>query len=214
MTRNDLIDTLIEDHGTLFSEEIGADIARDEPQQLFFWLLGALLMSSRISAGNAVEALQALKADGTHKIDAIKAANRQHLVSVLNHNGYARFDNQGADYIRGAARLVDEHYGGDLRRLRDRAETRDGILDALTEVKGIGQTGAAIFAREAQIAWDPLYPMMDEVSAGKAGELGLPDAAGPLSEAAGSRERFTRLVAALVRVSLNGPTDRVKEAVS
>ncbi|MEY8841301.1 hypothetical protein AB9K41_19920, partial [Cribrihabitans sp. XS_ASV171] len=103
MARTDLIDALIEDHGTLYSEEIGANIARDVPQQWFHWLLGALLLSARISAGNAVEAAQALKEEGLHKAEAIRHANHQHLVALLNRNGYARYDNQGADYIHAAA---------------------------------------------------------------------------------------------------------------
>ncbi|HBS50014.1 MAG TPA: hypothetical protein DEA05_07985 [Rhodobacteraceae bacterium] len=212
MAHKDLIDALIEDHGTLFSEEIGANIARDVPQQWFHWLECAVLMSARISAANAVQAARALKDEGLTKPEALRAANRQHLVAVLNRNGYARYDSQGADYLRAAADLVGERHGDDLRKLRDEAGSGEGIREALTGFKGIGQTGAGIFAREAQIAWDALYPTVDGPEVDQAGKLGLPDDAQELADAAGSRERFTRLAAALTRVALHGPSDRVKEA--
>jgi hypothetical protein len=212
MDREKLVDALIADHGALYSEEIGADIARDEPLQWFHWLEAALLMSARIDAAQAIEAVRALKADGLHKPDALRSGNRQHLVAVLNKNGYARYDNQGADYLRAAAERVEDAYGGDLRRMAESAEDADELLEALTGFKGIGRTGAMIFAREAQIAWDKLFPVLDDMSARQAAQMGLPDDARELADLAGSRERFTRLVAALVRVSLGKPSDKVKDA--
>ncbi|MEY8841193.1 hypothetical protein AB9K41_19370, partial [Cribrihabitans sp. XS_ASV171] len=111
------------------------------------------------------------------------------------------------------ADLIGTEYSDDLRHMRDDAGGRNEILEALTAFKGIGKTGATIFAREAQIAWEVLYPMLDDASATQAAKLGLPQDAHGLAEAAGSRERFTRLVAALTRVSLDQPSDRVREAL-
>lgn len=209
---DDIVTALIDDHGTLFSEEIGATIARDEPQQWFHWLIAAQLMSARIAAGNAVQAARALKDEGLHKVDALASVNRNHLVKVLNRNGYARYDNQGADRLIETAKMADARYGGDLRRMRDEGGDRDGILARVQEFKGFGPTGAAIFAREAQIAWEALYPMLDDVSGGQARKLGLPDDAAKLADKAGSAERYTRLVAALTRVALDGPSERVEAA--
>lgn len=207
-------DRLIEDHGRLFSEEIGARIAKDTPQEWFHWLLGALLMSARIGAGQATQAVAALKKEGLHGIDAILSSERARRSDVLNRNGYARYDNRGADYIHSAARLVKDSYRGDLRNLRKQAGDRDAILGALTEVQGIGPVGAGIFAREAQLVWDELYPTIDDVAARAARDLGLPDDADKLSRLAGSRERYVRLATALTRVALDGASTKVKEAAS
>ncbi|EPX76739.1 hypothetical protein [Salipiger mucosus] len=212
MSQQELVEALIADHGTPWSEEIGADIARDVPQPWFHWLLAAQLMSAPIHAGQAARAAAGLKAAGLHKIEAILESDRETRIRVLNESGYARFDNRGADYIFAAAELVRERWGGDLRRLAEEGGDRAGILRALTRVKGIGEAGAAIFAREAQIAWDALYPMLDDAAAEEAGRLGLPREAEALAELAGSRERFVRLAAALVRVALDGPSERVQAA--
>lgn len=207
-----LVAALIDHQGQLFSEEIGAHLDHDAPVQWFHWLAAVLLLSAPIHASSAIQAAAALKAEGLHRADALEGVGRDRLIRVLNANGYARYDNQGADYLIAAARLVQERYHGDLRRLREAAGDAEGILARLKEVKGIGDIGAEIFAREAQLAWDELYPRFEGPGIEAAGDLGLPADAGKLVRLAGDRKRFVHLVAALTRVALEGPADAVAEA--
>lgn len=209
-----LIDTLIAEQGTLYSEEMGAHIARDTPQELFHWLIGAIMLSARISAGNAVQGAAALRKAGLHKIDAIRRADRTELVRVLNRNGYARYDESTADYLKDTADWLHEAHGGDLRRLRDAAGDAKAVLEALQGAKGLGPAGASIFAREAQLAWDVFYPALDGPAEKQARAYGLPDKALDLATAAGDRERYVRLLAALTRVALDGPTEAVERAAA
>lgn len=212
MSRKDIAGKLIVEQGELYSEAMGIDLARGTPEPLFHWLLGALLLSARIPAGNVVRAVRGLKQEKLHTVKGILASSRDERIRVLNENGYARFDNRGADQIHAAAELVDARYRGDLRKLRDAGGDADGIAGRLTEVKGIGPTGASIFCREAQLVWDPLYPRLDGPAADAARDLGLPADAGSLAELAGSRERLVRLAAALTRAALEGPAEAVKAA--
>ncbi|GGL73671.1 hypothetical protein [Wenxinia marina] len=210
MTRKDVATALIDHQGTLYSEAIGATISRNTPQELFHWLIASIMLSARISAGNAVEGAAALREAGLHKIDAILGADRHDLVKVLNGNGYARYDESTADYLRDTARLVDESYDGDLRQMR--GDSADETLKRLQQAKGLGKLGASIFAREAQLVWDELYPTIDGKAVEMAGELGLPTEAEDLRDLAGGRERFVRLVAALTRARLEGPDEAVEAA--
>ena len=212
MAREDVVKALVETQGELYSEAMGASIARDTPQELFHWLLGAILLSARIAAANAVEAARALRSEGLHKIDALLDADRGRVIETLREGGYARYEENAADQIRAAAELAHDRYGGDLRRLRDEAGDAGAILAALREVKGIGSVGASIFAREAQLVWDPLFPRVDGPATDAATDLGLPDEAEALRDLAGDRERFVRLVAALTRAALDGPSDAVRDA--
>lgn len=215
MSQDEIAEALIADQGELFSEQVGAAIARDVPQQWFHWLLTAQLCSARIGAKQALKAAAALKDAGLHKVKAILDSDRQARIRVLNRNGYARFDNVGADQMRAAAELVDRDYDGDLRNLRKAAGgARDAIAKRLQAVKGIGPAGAGIFCREAQIAWDELAPMADDLCLRQAEELGLPRDAARLADLAGSRERYVRLLAGLARAALDGPSDRVKAAAN
>ena len=212
MTRqDDIIDALIDESGVLYSEEIGANIARDTPQELFHWLIASIMLSARISAGNAVQGAAALREAGLHKIDAIQDAAWEDIVRVLNENGYARYDESTARYLQDMAAWAEETCDGDLRRLRDAAEDVNAVLKGLQGAKGLGPTGANIFAREAQLVWDVFYPRLDGPAEKQAKKMGLPDDAQKLAGAAGSRERFVRLVAALTRVALDGPGPRVKD---
>ncbi len=92
MTQKDAVDALISHQGTLYSEEMGAHVENDTPQELFHWLIGAIMLSARISADNAVRGCKALRENDFHKIDVILERDYWDLVKVLNENGYARYD--------------------------------------------------------------------------------------------------------------------------
>ncbi|MGZ9812256.1 hypothetical protein ACXN5S_17475 [Pseudoroseicyclus sp. H15] len=204
MSQTSIAQALIDSQGELYSEAIGANIARDTPQELFHWLIGSVMLSARIASGNAVQGAAALREAGLHKIDAILKADGAQIVRVLNKNGYARYDESTADYIRDNARFVEETYGGDIRGMRE-----GDVLKNLQQIKGIGPAGAEIFAREVQLVWDECYPTLGKPGAKAAKKLGLPEASEALADLAGGREAFVRLVAALTRASLEGPSEAV-----
>lgn len=210
MSRQDIVETLIARQGVLYSEEAGANLARDEPEDWFLWMLAALLMSARIGADQAVRATAALRAEGLGTVTALLDSDRDRLVRVLNANGYARYDNQGAEYIHDAARLVADRYNGDLRQLPADARDREDVRARLRQVRGIGETGARIFCREAQLVWDVLFPFAEGPCLDAARDLGLPADAEALTRLAPSRRGYTRLIAALTRVSLDGPDPEVR----
>jgi hypothetical protein len=72
--------------------------------------------------------------------------------------------------------------------------------------------GVDIFLREVQVAWDELFPFVDERARQNAKELGLPSEAQALLELAG-KDDFPRLLSALVRVGLVGDRDEMLEEV-
>ena len=83
----------------------------------------------------------------------------------------------------------------------------------LQECKGLGEVGADIFCREAQIVWDELYPFADRRALEAARRLGLEDDPGLLAKRV-PRKEFPRLVAALVRTGLAKDYDGVLEAAA
>lgn len=215
MTQHDIADALIREQGTLYSEAMGAHIDRNTPQELFHWLIGAMLLSARISGDLAIEAGAALRAKDLHKIGVILDTPRAKRIEVLNKNGYARYDNITADYLYDTATLVDEKYKRDLRRLRAEADGDEKrAVSLLSEAKGIGETGAHIFLREMQFVWDEYYPRIDGPAVKAAKTLHLPEDAARLAKLASSREHFARLVAALTRADLEGPAEAVKKAAA
>ena len=78
------------------------------------------------------------------------------------------------------------------------------------QFKGIGDVGADIFCREAQIAWDELYPFADRKALDIARRFRLPTSAGGLARLVDRRD-LPRLLAGLVRVGLAGEADEIRE---
>jgi hypothetical protein len=135
---------------------------------------------------------------------------------VLNRAGYARYDESTARLLGDSCALLLERYRGDLRRLREQAERdprRERAL--LKEFKGIGDVGVDIFFREAQVAWDELYPFADRRAMRAAQRLGLGGNVHALARLVdGDARQFARLAAALVRVGLERDYEGVREAAS
>jgi hypothetical protein len=205
-----VIDALLERHGQTYAQELGIDVAKGTPSALFRLLVASILFSARIGAGQAVKAARALTNEGWTTAEKLAATSWRERVRVLNRHGYARYDERTASMLGDACELLDR-YRGDLRRLRAEAG-RDPSQERrlLKEVKGLGDVGVDIFFREAQVAWEELFPFVDRRAAQAARRLGLD--ADPRA-LAGNRnpEAFTRLVAALVRTELANDHDPVLE---
>lgn len=196
------------------AQRLGIDVARNTPAPLYRWLIASLLFSARISAGQAHRAAKALFAEGWRTPDKMAATTWAERVKVLNRSGYARYDESTSRMLGDTAEMLLDKYQGDLRKLRAAAERDPGRERALLkECKGIGDVGADIFCREAQIAWDELFPFADRRALDAAGRLGLEDDAGRLAKRV-SRKDYPRLLAALVRAQLAKDFDQVLEASS
>ena len=201
-TQREIVGALVQVHGRTYAAEAGITL-RDTPQPLYQLLVLADLLSTRIRADIAVATAKELFGAGMRDPRRMAGATWQQRVDALGRGGYRRYDESTATRLgEGAERMRDE-YGGDLRRLRaradgDRAELRRG----LREFPGVGPTGADIFLREVQRVWPEVAPYLDAKTLQGAQVLGLPDDPGALVRAAGDTEPAV-LAAALVRVALH-----------
>jgi endonuclease III len=208
-----LAEALLERHGRTFADELGINVTAGTPSPLFRLLVASILFSARIGHRLAFAAARALAEQGWTTPQKLGSATWAQRVRVLNRAGYARYDESTSRMLGDTCALLLERYRGDLRRLRDRAERdprRERAL--LKEFKGIGDTGVDIFLREAQVAWDEVYPFADRRALQAARRLGLGGDEQALARLVdnGARE-FARLVAALVRVGLERDYDGVRE---
>src|SRR5262245_21970649 len=91
-SRQDTLRTLLRDHGRTYADELGIRLAAGGPSALFRWLIAANLFSARIGAGQAMRAAKALSEAGWTTPEKMRASTWEERVRVLNHNGYARYD--------------------------------------------------------------------------------------------------------------------------
>ncbi|WP_367194816.1 hypothetical protein [Amorphus sp. 3PC139-8] len=185
-----------------YAEELGIDLAKNTPSPLFRWLCASLLLSTRISAGLAMAAAKALAENGWTTASKMADATWEERVRVLNHAGYARYDESTSTRLADMSERMIKDYGGDLRKLRE-AAGRDPQEERklLKQFKGIGDVGADIFCREMQVAWPELYPFVDKKSLSSAQKLGLADSEEELAGLV-DRAELPRLLAALIHKEL------------
>ncbi len=203
MTRQDTIRRLLKAAGQSFAGQAGIRLT-DTPGPLYRLQVLALLLSTRINSSIAVAAARELSAAGYTTAQRMCRSGWPDRVAALGRAHYRRYDESTATRLGDGAQLLLDRYGGDLRRLAQKAGHRaDRAGELLQEFPGIGPLGAAIFLREAQTAWTWLQPYLDERVAAAAEQFGLPHTARGLAAAAGTTD-LSRLSAALIRAS----TDR------
>lgn len=194
------VTALLEDYGQTYAEQARIRLT-DKPSPLFRLLVLSTLLSTRISAGIAVDAAIELYSAGFRTPQRMCEATWQQRVDALGRGHYRRYDESTASQLGEGAQLLLDEYRGDLRRLRDAAGDTQGLLDLLQQFPGIGPTGAAIFAREVQGVWPEVAPFFDAKALDGARRAGLPADAEHLGDLVAADDR-PRLAAALVRVAL------------
>lgn len=213
-SRRDIARAVLDLHPRSHAEELGIDVARNTPAPLYQWLIVSLLFSARIPAAQAEKTARALFEQGWRTPRAMADTTWNQRVHLLNRSGYARYDESTARYIGDATDLLRDDYGGDLRRLREAAGRDPGReRELLMAFKGIGEVGADIFCREAQLAWEELHPFADRKALETAGRLGLATDAATLADLVDRRD-LPRLLAGLVRVGLQHEEDEVLRRVA
>jgi hypothetical protein len=131
-----VVRALLERYPRSYAEELGIDPASNRPTDLFRLLTAALLFSARISADIAVAAAEALTEAGWTSAERVAAATWEERARTLNEAGYARYDERTSSMLGDTASFLLEHYGGDLRRLREQAERDPGALRRLLKAPG------------------------------------------------------------------------------
>lgn len=195
-----------------FGGQVGANLTRAGPTDLFRLLTGALLASARISGDIAVAATRALADAGWTTARKMAAADWAERTRVLNESGYARYDERTSAMLGETSDLLLDRYGGDLRRLRDEAGREPAAERRLLKAcKGVGDVGVDIFFREAQLAWDELHPFVDARARRAADRLDLPADDETLASLV-SRPDLPRLLTALVDVDRRKTYDEVRAA--
>jgi hypothetical protein len=202
-SQRDTARALLDRYGRTYADELRIDVAKGTPAPLFRLLCAAALMSARIDAGIATEAARNLARRGWRSPRKLAESTWEQRVEALNAAGYTRYQERTATILGDLTEHLLERWRGDLRRLRDEAG-RDpkAERELLREFKGVGDVGVDIFFREAQVAWEELYPFADRRALDAAARLKLPKDAKRLAKLAGSRDEYARLVAGLVRVEL------------
>ena len=204
-----VVKKLLADYGRTFADEYRMGVSGNTPSPLFQLLVFSLLSSTRIGHELAADAFASLKTEGWLTAERMAESKWQDRVAALHRGRYGEYQEQGATYLGDTAALCVSEYGGDLRKLRERAGHDPAAeRELLKDFKGIGDVGADIFCREVQVAWDEHLGFCDQKAKSAAKKLNLDvDALGDLVK----KEDLPRLIAALVRCDLDDGYAALKE---
>ncbi|MFJ8046568.1 endonuclease [Streptomyces luteogriseus] len=200
--RERVVRELVGAHGRTYAEEAGIAL-KDTPQPLYRLLVLSHLLSARIRGSIALATARALHEAGLRDPRRMAQASWQDRVDALGRGGYRRYDERTATQLGEAAELLNERWGGDLRRLRREADGEvPELRRLLQEFPGMGPAGAGIFLREAQGVWPEAAPFLDSKALQGAERLDLPKDPERLTELAGDTDPAV-LAAALVRAAVD-----------
>ncbi|MBB4711049.1 HhH-GDP family DNA glycosylase [Streptomyces luteogriseus] len=193
---------LVGAHGRTYAAEAGITL-KDTPQPLYRLLVLSHLLSARIRGSIALATARALHEAGLRDPRRMVRASWQERVDALGRGGYRRYDERTATQLGEAAELLNDRWGGDLRRLRREADGEvPELRRLLQEFPGMGPAGAGIFLREAQGVWPETAPFLDAKALQGAERLDLPKDPERLTELAGDTDPAV-LAAALVRAAVD-----------
>ncbi len=199
MIQETIVERLLEQHGQMFSDELGLDLSRSAPSPLYRLLTAAMLCSAQVEHPTALAAARELAERGWTTARTMADTTWAQRVQALRTAGYVRYDAQTARMLGVCADQLLERYGGDLRRLRAAAgDDPAHMRRLLKQLDGVGDGTVDIVFRELQIRWRELFPFADRRAMDVAKRLHLGTTPRELAEVVGA-ERFPYVVLALVR---------------
>jgi len=210
-SKRQVASSILDRYGKTFCEELKIPVEKNTPSALFQLLCFSLMSSTRIGWQLALSAVRAVLDAGWKTPKAMARTTWRQRTNLLNRSGYARYDESTSRMLGDTSEILLDEYGGDLRKLRERAE-RDPAAERrlLKEFKGVGDVGVDIFFREVQAAWDEVFPFADKRALKAAGRLKLGRDAEALAKHV-SRKDYTRFIAGLVRMDMMKAYDEVEQ---
>lgn len=164
-----VIGQLVEEHGRLFSDELGIDVA----SQPFRWLLASILLGGRISGTIAQRTYRAFERRGLLTPKRIFAIGWDGLIPVMGEGGYTRYDGITSSYIIGICNRLLEEYGGKVESLATASTDNRDLERRLLEFRGMGPVRVSIFLRELRGIWKKANPALSEIELRAARSLSL-----------------------------------------
>ena len=184
------------EHSSLYSEELGIDLAAGSEDQYFRWFLASLLFGGHIGETIAHRTYQAFCRHGLTTPQTILAAGWDFLVNpIMREGGYVRYDFSKSDQIlRDCRKLVDE-YAGSPWRMHEAARDAADLEARLFAFRGVGPVTANNFLRELRPFWPKADPPPLPAVVNIAQSLGI-----DLSRYRRKSLTFVRIEAGLVRM--------------
>jgi endonuclease III len=143
----------------LYSEELGIDLSKKKPAELFKWFIASILFGARISETTAKKTYRTfLRYRLTTPLNILRAGWGFLVNPVMREGGYARYDEKTSDKFLKICEKLMREYKGNLNVLHDCAKDSRDLEEKLQQFYGIGPVTANIFLRELRPYWKKANP--------------------------------------------------------
>jgi endonuclease III len=132
---------------TIYSKDLGIDLASGKESELFKWFLACLLFGKPIQQEVAKRTYFEFEKEGLITPEKILKAGWGKLVEVLDKGHYVRYDFSTATKLLEICQSLKEKYGT-VSALIEKPKNRADLSRRLQEFKGIGPVTARIFMRD------------------------------------------------------------------
>ncbi len=153
------IKMLLEEFGGCFSKELNIDLSSLKEREIFKWFLAAILYGAPLpqkTASNTFQIFAQRKIDSPRKL---LKTGWEGLVSLLDEEGYVRYDFKTATKLLEMAQRLHNNYGSKLRKLYEASQDSNDLEQRLRSLaKGIGPLTINIFLRELREVWPKANP--------------------------------------------------------
>ena len=181
---------------TLYSEELGINLANNTDKELFKWFLASILYGARISETIAKHTYQTFKCYHLLTPQKIRQAGWDYLVNpIMREGGYVRYDGKTSSTLLKVCETLIEEYNGSLLSLHNKAHDHLDLEKRLERFYGVGPTTVNIFLRELRPYWTKSDPEPLPLVKEAASRLGI-----DLTEFNRKTITFTRIEAGLIRL--------------
>jgi endonuclease III len=181
---------------TLYSEELGINLADNTDKELFKWFLASILYGARISETIAKHTYQTFKRYHLLTPQKIRHAGWDYLVDpIMREGGYVRYDGKTSSTLLQICESLLEEYNGSLLTLHKKAHDQQDLEARLECFYGIGPTTVNIFLRELRPYWTKSDPEPLPLVKEAASSLGI-----DLAQFRRKTITFTRIEAGLIRL--------------
>lgn len=147
------------ERSSLYSEELGIDLAKRSDSAYFRWFLASLLFGARISETTAKNTYRSFMRHGLTNPQKILKAGWDFLVyPVMREGGYVRYDGRKSTQVLRDCEMLITDYGGRLSKLHDAASEARDVEERLLAFYGVGPVTMNIFLRELRPFWAKANP--------------------------------------------------------
>ncbi|MDI6806475.1 MAG: hypothetical protein QMD14_01510 [Candidatus Aenigmarchaeota archaeon] len=150
---------VLEKLGNKYSTELGIDLSKQKPKEVFKWFLASILFGAPLPEAIAFKTYREFKIEGLLSAKSIVNAGWDKLVEVLDRGSYVRLDFKTATKLLEVMGNLLSQYKGSLITLYEGAADQKDLEERLKNLgKGLGDVAVSIFLRDLRGIWSKADP--------------------------------------------------------